>query len=91
MEVHGIRGNREVKSVPSLFCVKGVSEDVVGPTGNVCGMINFDQFLPLEEHRTAVMIVICDNRPPFCDGTWDATLSQDEPDVMYLYRRGENV
>ena len=50
-----------VKSVLSLFWVEGVSEDVVGPTGNVCGMINFDQFLPLEEHRAAVVIVICDN------------------------------
>ena len=80
-----------MKSVPCLFCVEGVSEDVMGPNGDVCGMINLYQFLPLEEHRAAVMFVICDNRPPFCDGTCDVALKQEEPDVMYLYGGGGNV
>ena len=80
-----------MKCVPCVVCVEGVGEDVVGPNGNVCGMINFDQFLPFEEHRAAVMIVICDNRPSFCDGTCDVALKQEETDVMYLYGRGEDV
>ena len=69
VEVHGIWGDREVKGVPCLFCVEGVSEDVLGPNGDVCGVIDFYQFLPFKEHCAAVVIVICDYGPPFCDGT----------------------
>jgi hypothetical protein len=90
VEVHCIGGDREVKCIPCLFCIEGVSENVVGPNGDVCGMINLDQFLPLEEHRTTVMIVICDNGPPFCEGTCDVTLKQ-ETDVEYRFGEGEDV
>ena len=80
-----------MKCVPCLFWVEGVGDDVMGPNGYVRGMINFDQFLPLEEYRAAVMIVICDNRPSFCDGTCDVALKQEETDVIYLYGEGEDV
>ena len=86
--VYGGIGRLKASRVSSVL---KVGEDVMGPNGDVCGMINFDQFLPLEEYRAAVMIVVCDNRPSFCDGTCDVALKQEETDVMYLYGRGEDV
>ena len=38
-----------------------------------------------------LVIVICDNGPPFCEGTCDVALKQEEMDVEYQFGEGENV
>ena len=65
----------EVKCVPGIFCIMGMSENVVGPCWDVCGVINLEQFLRLDEHLAAIMSVICQHGPFLYARTGDVTLN----------------
>ena len=82
--VHCVCGKGKVKCLPGIFCIMGMSENVVGPCWDVWGVINLEQFLPLEEHLAAIMSVICYHGPFIYDRAGDVTL--DEQGMHLTYR-----
>jgi hypothetical protein len=70
-----------------------VGENVIGPCWDVCGVIDLEQFLPLEEHFAAIVIIVCNYGPPFYDRAWDVALEEDGTHLTHrcMYRKDVQV
>jgi hypothetical protein len=44
---------------PGIFCIMDVCENMMGPCWDVCGVIDLEQLVSLEEHLAAIVIIVC--------------------------------